>query len=369
MSDDNKGPWGGNGSGDNPWGGKKPTGNNGRGRGRKPNNDIPDLEEILKNAQNKFMGGGKGSEKTSLIWMSIILLIIWGSTGFYRVLPEEHAVLMTFGEWTGTKDSPGLHYHIPYPIQSTEKVNVSFVRRIQVGSIGNKQDGTPSKRAGRVQSESLMVTGDENIIDIDFVVLWRVSDAGKFLFEIRDPESTIKKVAESAMREVIGRTKIQDALTGSREDIEFKTKDLMQKILDEYQSGALITDVQMQDVNPPQPVVDAFDDVQRAKADKERLKNNADAYKNDIIPKARGKASRMLQEADAYKSEVVNRAKGDADRFKSVYKAYSVSKDVTRKRIYIETMQEVLTNSNKIILDDSGTGVLPYLPLDKLNKK
>ena len=368
MSDDNKGPWGGNGSGDNPWGGKKPSGNN--GRGKRPNPDIPDLEQILKNAQKKFMGnGGKGSEKAGIIWILAIVLVVWGATGFYRVLPEEQAVLLTFGKLTDIKDNPGLHYHIPYPVQTVEKVNVSFSRRIQIGSVGTKQDGSPSKRAGRVQSESLMVTGDENIIDIDFVVLWKVSDAGKFLFEIREPEKTIKKIAESAMREVIGRTKIQDALTGSREDIENKTRDLMQKILDEYQSGALITDVQMQEVNPPQQVVDAFDDVQRAKADKARLKNNADAYKNDIIPRARGKATRILEEADAYKSEVVNRAKGEADRFNSVYKAYSSSKDVTKKRMYIETMQEVLKDSNIIIMDNKGTNVLPYLPLDKLNKK
>ena len=214
-----------------------------------------------------------------------------------------------------------------------------------------------------------MLTGDENIIDIDFVVLWRVNDAGKFLFAIRDPENTIKKVAESAMREIIGRTKIQQALTEGRAQIEQDTKALMQQMLDDYQSGIAINDVQLQQVDPPSPVVDAFDDVQRARADKERLRNEAEAYRNDILPRARGESEQIIQQAEAYREEVINRATGDADRFSAVYKAYVVDKDVTAERLYIETLEDILQNTHKIVIDGEQGNVLPYLPLNELQTR
>lgn len=381
---DHKSPWG-----QKP-GSNKPKSGNGQNDPRNPKGsrggNEPDIDEILRRAQERLggmFGGGNGgngrggrsrpmgSGDLPVAKILIAVLVIWALTGFYRVLPEEHVVIKTFGEWTRTQETPGLGYHIPWPVQTVEKVNVTFERRIEIGFRGEApRRGAQSRGpSSDIASESLMLTGDENIIDIDFVVLWRVNDAGKFLFAIRDPENTIKKVAESAMREIIGRTKIQQALTEARAQIEQDTKALMQQMLDDYQSGIAINDVQLQQVDPPSPVVDAFDDVQRARADKERLRNEAEAYRNDIIPRARGEAEKILQEAEAYRAEVINRATGDAARFTSVYRAYAADKDVTAERIYIETLEEVLKNTRKIIIDGDGAGnVLPYLPLNELQK-
>ena len=367
-NNDGQGPWGSRKKTDsaqeeqqNPW----DTGGQPRGGG--DHQQGPDIEDILRRAQNRFqngLGGGKG------IGLGLVIAgLLWGATGLYRVQPEENAVILTFGKLTGTRTESGLGYHLPWPVQTVEKVNVTFERRIEIGirdtnAPRNKQANSDST------SESMMLTGDENIIDIDFVVLWRVSDAGKYLFEIRDPETTVKKVAESAMREIIGRTPIQKALTEGRGEIEAKTKELMQQMLDDYRSGIAINDIQLQQVNPPAQVIDAFDDVQRARTDKERMRNEAEAYRNDILPKARGDAQKLIQESEGYKEAAISKARGDADRFLSVYKAYAVSKDVTARRIYIETMQQVLENSKKFIIDDSakGTGVLPYLPLGQDRK-
>jgi membrane protease subunit HflK len=219
--------------------------------------------------------------------------------------------------------------------------------------------------------ESLMLTGDENIVDIGFVVFWRVKDAGEYLFKVRDPELTIKAAAESALREVVGQKPIQVAFTEGRAQIETQTTELLQKLLDSYQAGILIRQVQLLEVDPPSSVVDAFNEVQRARADKERLRNEADAYRNDVVPRARGDAERLIQEGRAYREEVVNRAQGDANRFNSVYTAYKASPDVTERRIYLETMQEILRNTSKVIIDKSAAsnGVLPYLPLPELQKK
>ena len=365
-----------------PWG-QKPQGHKG---------SQPDLDLILKGMKDRLFneqdrgglgygGGQRGNgghqmggqlppfpikDPVKLMFAALGLVIfLWLINGFYRVLPEENAVILTFGEWTDTHTAPGLGYHLPWPIQTVQKVNVTNERRIPIGF---RDRGASGMTGADVAEESLMLTGDENIIDIDFVVTWRIADAGKFLFSIRAPEETIKKVAESAMREVIGRTKIQSALTEGRTKIEIDTKDVMQKMLDEYQSGVVINQVQLQKVDPPTQVVDAFNDVQRARADKERLKNEADTYRNSIVPKARGEAQKIINEANGYKQAVISRATGDAARFNDVYKAYSQAKDVTTKRIYLETMETILANSNKLIIGDakSGSGVLPYLPLDKL---
>ncbi len=385
MSDDDKkkSPWG-KPNGTKSSGGK--SSNNKPGGGQGPQG--PDLDDVIRQAQEQFQGmfgGGKGGgnrgnrpgdgASVDLPWGKIALLIIvlYALTGFYRVLPEENAVVLTFGKLTETKTTPGLGYHIPFPIQRVEKVNVTFERRIEVGFRDTAPSRGRTQRAGGngsdISSESLMLTGDENIIDIDFVVMWSVNDAGKFLFEIRDPDNTIKKVAESAMREVIGRTAIQTALTEGRAQIEQDTKVLMQEMLDQYLSGVAINDVQLQSVDPPSQVVDAFDDVQRARADKERLRNEAEAYRNNIVPRARGEAEKLIQEAEAYKETVINRAQGDAERFVSVFEAYKKDKDITKERIYIETLESVLTNTDKIIIDgdENGLGgVLPYLPLNQI---
>ncbi|HYH18123.1 MAG TPA: FtsH protease activity modulator HflK, partial [Azospirillum sp.] len=220
-----------------------------------------------------------------------------------------------------------------------------------------------------VQDESLMLTGDENIIDIDFTVFWRIKDAGQFLFMIRDPEGTVKVAAESAMREVIGRTELQPALTEARQQTEQATQRLLQTMLDEYKAGIEVMQVQLQKADPPAPVIDAFNDVQRARADRERLRNEAEAYRNDIIPRARGESERLIQEASAYREQIVSLAQGDADRFRKVYEAYAQAKDVTAKRMYLETMEEILRGSNKVIIDGNAQGaqgVVPYLPLNQL---
>jgi membrane protease subunit HflK len=249
-------------------------------------------------------------------------------------------------------------------------VNVAFDRRIEIGFRGRTSGRLDDGEKSNVSSESLMLTGDENIVDINFVVMWKISDAKNFLFQIRDPETTVKKVAESAMREIIGRSPIQKALTEGKADIEAQTKDLMQKMLDNYKSGTVVNSVQLLSVDPPRDVVDAFDDVQRARADKERTKNEAETYAKGIVPVARGEAQKLLQDAEAYKAAVLSKAQGEAARFDSVYEAYSVAKDVTTKRLYIETMQQVLQNSKKVLLSDSGKGgVFPYLSLDQLQNK
>lgn len=375
--DRKKNPWGTKTSGQNDPSDKKPR--NPWEQGTDPNNDGPDLDALLREAQKRFGGifndspGGNGGKKA----ISLVLLLIaglWLATGFYRVLPEEHAVLLTFGKWTSTRVESGLGYHIPWPVQSVMKVNVAFDRRVEIGF----RDQPPSRLAGEtdtarsgVPSESQMLTGDENIVDIDFVVMWRIGDARNFLFEIRDPETTVKKVAESAMRETIGRSKIQKALTEGRADIEARTRELTQKMLDDYHSGILINSVQLLRVDPPSPVVDAFDDVQRARADKERAKNEAETYRNDIVPRARGDAQKLVQDAEAYKEAVISKAKGEAGRFSSVYAAYAEDKDVTTKRIYIETMQQVMQGGKKVIVSDGskGSSILPYLSLDRLQEK
>jgi len=378
-----------------PWGEKKSSKNGSSEKdiwsSQNKNSDdenFEDIEEILRHAQNSLGGmfdgkknlRQKGSPTDSykgMIGIFILLAtLLWLSSGFYRVLPEENAVVLTFGKWTNTRGEPGLGYTLPYPIQEVRKVNVAFDRRIEIGF--RDQGGTTKnsffsrtpENMKDILSESQMLTGDENIVDIDFVVMWNITDAKNYLFEIRDPEATIKKVAESAMREVIGQSKIQSALTDGRAEIEGKAKALMQKMLDDYKSGVVVNNVQMLNANPPSPVVDAFDDVQRARADKERAKNEGDAYKNDILPKARGEAQKILQGAEAYKEATVNQAKGDAGRFLSVYDAYKQAKDVTKKRLYLETMQEIMSNSKKFIIGSGkDTPMLPYLPLEPAAKK
>jgi modulator of FtsH protease HflK len=354
---DGGGPSGGNGGGNDPW---KPRPSGGRG-----GND-PDLDDMLRQAQHKFRStfggkrpGGDIAPGKAILALIGLLAVLWLATGFYTVQPDEDAVILTFGKVTGTQAEAGLGYTLPYPIQEAIKVNVEEIRKVDVGF----ERGAGA--AADNPQESAMLTGDENIVNIHFTVFWRVVDAGKYMFSIYDPDSTVGKVAESAMREIIGRTPIQRALTEGRAEIESGTRELMQKMLDDYSSGVAVNSVQLLSVDPPPPVVDAFNDVQRARTDRERLRNEAETYRNDIVPRARGQAQKTVQDAGAYKEAVISKATGDADRFLSVYEAYATSKDVTQKRIYIETMQEVLQNSRKIIMGDpNGSGVLPWLQVD-----
>ena len=372
---DNDGQGGGDGKKDkgrrNPWGQPENRPNSPWGSNR-PGQDggPPDLDEFIRKAKANFnnaMPGG-GSPVKLILLGGLAVVLLWLASGFYFVQPDENGVVLTLGKYTRTDEQPGLKYRMPWPIQSTTIVPVTSERRIQIGY----RDATSQIRVGSSQDttdESLMLTGDENIVDIDFVVLWRIGNAKDYLFSIRNTEDTIKLVAESAMREIIGQTKIQSALTEARGQIQDDTRKLMQSILDEYKAGVIVNNVQLQKVDPPTDVVDAFNDVQRARQEKEKLRNEAEAYRNDIIPRAKGESEKLRQQALGYQQEVVNRAKGDADRFTKVYEAYRNSEDVTAERMYLETMEQVLQNS-KVIFMDSGKGgnVLPYLPLNELQR-
>lgn len=306
--------------------------------------------------------GGKG-----LAIALVVAVGAWGLSGFYRVQPDEQGVVMRFGAFHGTTP-PGLNYRLPWPIDSVTTPRVTRINRIDIGFRGPADPGMPiSQRiaTGRdVLEESMMLTGDENIIDIDFAVFWRIRDAGEYLFNTRNPDQTVKSAAESMMREVIGRTPIQPALTEARAQIEQAVRQGTQAILDQYNAGIEVTQVQLQKVDPPSSVIDAFRDVQRANADRERARNEAESYRNDIIPRARGEAERMNQEAIAFKDSQVARARGEAARFTSVLSAYQAAKDVTIKRIYLETMTEILRRNPKVIVDDRLQGIVPFLPLN-----
>ena len=347
-----------------PWGSPPGGGNGGFRRGPTP----PDIDEIVKKIQNtinKFTGGGKGGTKPILLGL-IILAIVWTLSGLYRVLPDEQGVVLRFGKFVNTTQ-PGLNYHFPYPIESVLTPKVTKVNRIDIGFRSERDTGFTSGGVADVPEESLMLTGDENIVNIDFSVFWVIKDAGNFLFKIQDPQGTVKAAAETAMREVIARSNIQPILTEGRSLIETDTQEIIQQILDEYNSGIQITQVQTQKADPPDQVIDAFRDVQAARADMERSKNEAEAYANDVIPRARGEAAKILQAAEAYKKEVVAKAEGEASRFLSIYNEYAKAKQVTQERMFLETMEKVLADINKIIIDkNSGSGVVPYLPLQEL---
>ncbi len=360
-------PWEdkGGGGGGGPWG--RGGGGGGAGGGPRP----PDIEDFIRKGQDRFKGflpgGGFGGGKGFLIVLALIV-IVWLLTGFYRVQPDQQGVVLRFGAWVNTTQ-PGLNWHLPYPIESVETPSVERINAIDVGF---RSVGADRGRAQRreVPQESLMVTGDQNIIDIEFTVQWKISDAGKFLFNIRNPEATVKIVAESAMREIIGRTDIQPALTEGRQDIEIKARKLLQEVLDEYDAGIEITQIQLQDVKPPGPVIDSFDDVQRARQDRERLRNEADAYRNDVLPRARGDAQQIIQEALGYRERLENEAEGEAQRFLQVFEAYKENPEVTKRRMYLETMQNLLSGVDKVIMDRSiQSSVVPYLPLNELRRR
>ena len=295
------------------------------------------------------------------------LVVVWAFSGLYRVLPDEQGVVLRFGKFVSTTQ-PGLNYHIPYPVETALTPKVTKVNRIDVGFRSASDSGRTSG-VGDVSEESLMLTGDENIVNIDFSVFWVIKDAGKFLFKIQSPVETVKAAAETAMREVIAKSKLQSILTEGRSKIEIETQEIAQSLLDEYESGIQITQVQTQKADPPDEVIDAFRDVQAARADMERSKNEAEAYANDVIPRARGDAAKILQEAEAYKKQVVAAAEGEASRFVAIYNEYAKAKRVTQERMYLETMEKVLADIDKVIIDKKAGGVVPYLPLPELSKK
>ncbi|MCB2081668.1 MAG: FtsH protease activity modulator HflK [Rickettsiales bacterium] len=347
-------PWGEHHKGNGPWG--KPPSQGGSG-----GNQPPDIEALLKKASEQFgnFSGGKRPGMGSFLLIGFVLLVIWLSSGFFVVEPEEQGVVLRFGAYNRIADS-GLNYHLPYPLESVEIVPVTRINRVEIGG----SNGRP------ILQESLMLTGDENIVDVDFEVQWLVKKAPDFLFNLREQAETVKAVAESAMREVIGRNPITDSLTERRYEIAQEARGIMQIVLDQYQSGIEIKDVPLRDSQPPGQVIDAFRDVQTARADQERARNEAETYRNDIIPRARGEAEKIIQEAEAYKQETIARAQGEAERFLKVYEEYRKAKDVTRKRMYLETLETIYSDIEKILLDSEkgGAGVVPYLPLPELSK-
>ena len=344
--------------GGSPWG-SPPGGGNGNGSGRGPT--PPDVDKIIKEFQDKiknFLPGGKSSSTKSLILGLIILAFVWLASGLYRVLPDEQGVVLRFGKYVN-QTQPGLHYHLPYPIETAITPKVTKVNRIDVGYRSASDTGRATG-VSDVPEESLMLTGDENIVDIDYSVFWIIKDAGKFLFNIQDPEDSVKSVAETAMREVIAKRDIQSILTEGRAQVEVDTQNIMQEILDSYDSGITITQVQTQKADPPKEVIDAFRDVQAAKADKERAQNEAEAYANDVIPRARGEAAQILQQAEAYKREVVALSEGEASRFLAIYNEYRKAKTVTQERMYLETMEKETLNVSVTLLK-VNTGIKQQL--------
>ncbi|MBY0338994.1 MAG: FtsH protease activity modulator HflK [Acetobacteraceae bacterium] len=357
-------PWGNpRPGGGGPWGSPPPGPPQGGGGGRGPG---PDLDDVIRQAQDavrRFLPRGGGSGKLIGI-AGLVVIGIWAASGFYRVQPDELGVVMRFGAFDRTTP-PGLNYRIPWPVETVTTPRVTRINRVDVGFRGpaDAPVGTRQGATRDVLAESLMLTGDENIVDIDFAVFWRIREAGEFLFNTRNPEDTVKSAAESVMREVIGRTQIQQALTEARAQIEQDVRRGTQAILDQYRAGVEITQIQMQKVDPPAQVVDAFRDVQRANADRERLRNEAESFRNDIIPRARGEAERMVAEAQGFRDSQVARARGEAGRFNAVFQAYSQAQDVTMRRLYLETMEEILRRNSLIVVDDRMQGIMPFLQL------
>jgi membrane protease subunit HflK len=359
-------PWSNQGGG--PWGSgpKGPWGSGPQSGGPSP----PDLEELLRRSQDKLktvLPGGLGGK--GLLLVALAVLVIWGFSGFFKVEPDERGVVLRFGKYAWDAN-PGLNYHLPYPIETVVLPKVTRVNRMDVGMrfVDDSRRGTTMRD---VPEESLMLTGDENIVDVDFSVFWLVKPDGvsQYVFNINDPEGTVKAVAESAMREVVGRSQIEPILTGARQTIEGAVQDLMQKTLDHYGAGVQISQVQLQKVDPPAQVIDAFRDVQAARADAERAQNEAQTYANRVVPEARGRAAQITQAAEAYREQTVAEATGQAARFLKVYDEYKKAPDVTRQRLYLETMERLFGGTDKIILDPGGAGVVPYLPLNELSHK
>ncbi len=375
----------------NPWG--TPPGEGGRGSDRQQGRPggarrpwggtgAPDFDALIGRSQDWLRGvlppgigggggggsrrgGGRFSGRRGFVLLLALIVVIWAASGFYRVEPDQQGVVLRFGAYARST-LPGLNYHLPWPIESVKTPAVTRINRIEIGyaSASNDQADQGQDTTGSgVPQENLMLTGDENILDINFAVFWRINNAEKYLFDTRNPDHTVKQVAESVMREVIGRTPIQPALTNARAQIEEAVKTGEQAVLDQYGAGIEITQVQLQKVDPPSDVIESFRDVQRANTDAESARNQADAYRNDIVPRARGEAAAVVAAADAQQQAAVAQAGGEAKRFLSVLKAYDAAKQVTLQRLYIDTMQDVLTHSPTTIVDDKLKGIVPFLPL------
>ncbi|SET26911.1 FtsH protease activity modulator HflK [Oceanicella actignis] len=382
FSNNSGGPWGGGGKDDrgsggrNPWGGGPGSGGPGGGGG-----EGPDMDELLRQGRERLKvifggggpggpggggsGGGGGLGRGGWTLAALGAFALWVYASVYTVAPEERSVELFFGELYAVRD-PGLNF-APWPVVTYEKLAVTRENLIDIGS----EPATSRRRGG---DTGLMLTGDENIVDIDFQVVWNISDPTKFLFNIAEADATIRAVSESAMREVIGRSQLKPILNRDRAIISQEVEKLIQDTLDSYESGVNIVRVNFDKADPPPEVIDAFRDVQAAAQDRDTAKKQAEAYANKRLAQARGESAQILQEAEGYAAQVVNEAEGEAARFLAVYKEYARAKDVTRKRLYLETMERVLAGVDKIIVDENiaggegGPGVVPYLPLNELNK-
>ncbi|MEP2830532.1 FtsH protease activity modulator HflK [Parvibaculum sp.] len=362
---------GGGGGGRGPWG-QGPQGGGG--------NQPPDLDELIRRGQEKFRqvfggggggagngaGQGSGGARGPILLILVAIIGILAFTSFFRVNANEKGIVLRFGELVRTVQ-PGLHFKFPYPVETVMTPAVTNITSIDIGM--RSSGGSPIS----VPEESLMLTGDENIVDISFSVQWRIKaeQASDFLFNVENPELAVKAVAESMMREAVGSSEIEVLQTTGRNEVQEQVRIGLQKTLDEYGAGIDITEVKLQKVDPPGQVLDAFRDVQAARADQERLRNQAETYANTVIPRARGEAAKITQAAEAYREQIVAEAEGDAKRFLSIYNEYRKAEDVTRRRIYLETMQEVFADLNKIVVTNGagGQNVLPYLPLNELKPK
>jgi membrane protease subunit HflK len=338
--------------GGGPWG-QRPGGGGG------PGGPSPDLEEILRKGQDSLRRAMPGGGSGKIVWLIVILGLfgLWLLQSFYQVEAEEQGVVLRFGEYSRTT-GPGLHF-VMWPIETVETPKVLAENQLNFGV--STRGGSP---------EGLMLAGDQNIVDIKFTVLWRIADPKKFLFNVRDPQRLVTVVAESAMREIVGRTPAERIRTQGRLEAQTAVRDLIQATLDTYDSGILITGVQLEKADPPPAVIDAFEEVQRAEQNQNKFIREAEQYRNKLLGEARGEAAKIVEDAKAYKAKVTLEAEGEAQRFISVYDQYAKAKDVTRKRLFLETLENVLAKSNKVIIErGGGQGVVPYLPLPEVQKR
>lgn len=340
--------------------------------GNKKNSGPPDLDELWRKFNQRLSGlfGDKGGSPAPtsgnfsgggniLLLMAGLLVVLWLASGFYIVDTGQRGVVLRFGKYVETTD-PGPRWHLPWPIEARETVNVDQVRTVEVGYRNTVRN--------KALKESLMLTDDENIIDLQFAVQYILKDPKEFLFVNRDPEDAVLQVAETAMREIVGKNKMDFVLYEGRAEIAVRAKKEMQEILDRYKTGISISQVTLQNIQPPEEVQSAFDDAVKAGQDRERLKNEAQAYANNVIPSAQGVAARLTQEAEGYRQAVMANAQGEASRFSQIYTEYSKAPQVTRQRMYLDTMQTVMNNTSKILVDQKGGNSLLYLPLDKLQQ-
>lgn len=333
------------------------------------NQTPPELDEVIKDFKNKFNStfGGKSSgnsgaskaAKGSFKYIFILAFIVWMATGIYIIDPAERGVVLRFGAFQ-TSTTQGPHWHIPYPVESVYKVNVEQVRSAEIG-FRNAQNSY----SGGVSSESLMLTRDENMVDVKLAVQYKIANAQDYLFNVSNPELTLSHVVQSIIRQVVGDNTMDFVLTTGRDQVAQEVKTASQALINDYGLGIQITAVTMQDAQPPVQLKAAFDDVVKAREDEQRYINEARAYANDIVPKARGASQRLLAEAEAYKSEVVSKSEGEAYRFSQILTEYTKAPGVTKERLYRETLEDVLSNTNKVIVD-SNSNSLMYLPIDQL---